>query len=175
VELTRFNFAYHYPEQPGDTPPPVLEFDVNPGSNPPSYFFGKIRKQARHGCFAGLGYLIDGEISSHSSRPMGLAPINQRVNLLRRIPLTGWRGVCASTIRDKYPHWLHRLVRLSFHFCMSFVSSNAFTKNIIRRIKLANPAKTPSTGTKLRIADTQHQSAIPAPKSPCGGFGCVAK
>ena len=27
-----------------------------------------------------------------------------------------WRGACDSTIRDKYPASLHRIVRLSFHF-----------------------------------------------------------
>jgi hypothetical protein len=26
-----------------------------------------------------------------------------------------WRGACVSTIRDKYPASLHRIVRLSFH------------------------------------------------------------
>jgi len=36
-----------------------------------------------------------------------------RKNLTPKMSQTGgWRGVCVSTIRDSYPAWLHRFVRL---------------------------------------------------------------
>jgi len=31
-----------------------------------------------------------------------------------------WRGACESTIRDKHPASLHRIVRLCFHSDLSF-------------------------------------------------------
>ena len=50
-----------------------------------------------------------------------------------------WRGVCVSTICDKYPHWLHRFVRLRFHFSFrSLADDGHWTGTSCRRRQTLN-------------------------------------